>query len=211
MKDHWRRLASLTPAFVEKKIYDIHFRYLHKQWEKGDRSLPPSHLVKQRMVKQYAAEGKHEILVETGTYMGDMIFAMQDVFRKIYSIELSPFFYQKALKRFKKYKHIKLTEGDSGKVLEALVPTLDASALFWLDGHYSGGTTALGDKECPIYEELSHILKSPLNHSIIIDDARLFVGKNDYPTVDDLQQFVSSKKPQSHFQFENDAIIITIK
>ena len=85
-------------------------------------------------------------------------------------------------------------QGDSGNVLNQLVPELNSAALFWLDGHYSGGQTAKGEKECPIYEELKSILASSLEHIVLIDDARLFIGQHDYPTIEELKDFVIYKK-----------------
>ncbi len=97
-------------------------------------------------------------------------------------------------------------QGDSGEVLKQLIPVLSSQAIFWLDGHYSGGLTAKGAKECPGYEELNAIFNSSIEHVICIDDARLFVGKNDYPTIDELSIFVQEKKPGYAFSVENDCI-----
>jgi hypothetical protein len=211
MKSHWRKIASLLPISIEKRIYKIHFRSMHNKWAVKEKSFPPSHLLKQDLLKQYANADNLKVLVETGTYMGDMIFAMQEHFEKIFSIELAPHFYQRAVNRFKNIKNVKILEGDSGRVLNKLVPQIDEPALFWLDGHYSGGLTAKGEKDCPVYDELSHILSSPFKHTILIDDARLFVGANDYPTIDELKEFVLKRRPNARFELKNDAIIITYK
>lgn len=210
MKNHWRKLAALLPLTFEKKVYRDHFAALHKKWEREGAPVPPSHLMKQKTVRKYAEKGGHTVLVETGTYLGDMVYAMQDVFEHIYSIELAEIFFQKAAKRFKNFPHIKILRGDSGKVLQQLVPSLKAPALFWLDGHYSGGQTAKGEKESPIYEELKSILHSSYRHTILIDDARLFIGQNDYPRVDELKKFILELRPQSNFFLENDAIVILL-
>src|SRR4051794_8771911 len=108
MKSHWRKLAALLPDELEKKVYRSHFRTLHKKWAKNGKSFPPSHLSKQELLKHYASTKKLSVLVETGTYLGDMVFAMQDHFREVYSIELSPYFYQKAISRFKNSKNVKI-------------------------------------------------------------------------------------------------------
>lgn len=209
MKSHWRKLAALLPPELEKRIYRSYFQSMYNEWEKREKKFPPPHLIKQQLLRRYATEKKISVLVETGTYLGDMVFAMQDQFEKIYSIELSHHFYEKAIQRFMKHKHVSILEGDSGEVLKSLVPILKTPALFWLDGHYSGGQTAKGKKECPIYEELKSIFNSPFDHVILIDDARLFIGQHDYPTVDELKQYVIQARPQSKIEFENDAIIIT--
>ena len=51
---------------------------------------PPPHAYKVLTVRQYAREHATPVFVETGTYMGDMVFAVKDVFAAIYTIELDP-------------------------------------------------------------------------------------------------------------------------
>jgi len=52
---------------------------------------------------------------------------------------------------------------------------VNQAALFWLDGHYSGESTAHGAETTPIYEELQQIFDADnRGHVIIIDDARCF-------------------------------------
>lgn len=62
-----------------------------------------------------------------------------------------------------------------------------------MDGHYSGFETAKGDLETPIKLELEIILNSEYEHVILIDDARLFIGENDYPTIEELKKYILSK------------------
>ncbi|MCZ7616643.1 MAG: hypothetical protein M5T52_24530 [Ignavibacteriaceae bacterium] len=89
---------------------------------------------------------------------------------------------------------MEIINGDSGKLLKQLVAKISDPAIFWLDGHYSGFETAKGDIETPIKQELGAILNSELNHIILIDDARLFIGQNDYPTIEELKKYILSKK-----------------
>lgn len=209
MKYHWRKLYSVLPSSIERRLYCRYFEKEHTKWVTEGKPLPFSHLSKQLMLKDIARHYELTILVETGTYMGDMLFALQNDFENLYSIELSKFFYQRANKRFRNTANIHLLQGDSGIQLHQLVPDLTKAALFWLDGHYSGGLTAKGEKECPVYEELKAIFQSSLNHAIIIDDARLFNGSHDYPAIEELKEFVRVKKPLSQFVVENDLIKIT--
>ena len=58
------------------------------KWEREGRQIPPPHIVKQRVLREYAKKYGLRILVETGTSTGDMVEAMKTDFDRIYSIEL---------------------------------------------------------------------------------------------------------------------------
>jgi len=206
MKSHWRKLLSLLPAGMEKKYYRQFFEKEHEKWIENGQPLPVSNLSKQRVLQAFQKQYGVKTLVETGTYLGDTLYALAGNFETLYSIELSDHYHLLAKKRFRKMPWIHLLSGDSAKVLKEVVPTFRAQAMFWLDGHYSGGLTAKGEKECPVFEELTAIFSSPFEHLIFIDDARLFVGKNDYPTIDALRQFVSLKRASYSLSVENDCI-----
>ena len=206
MKSHWRKILSILPLSLQKKYYNQFFTRQHAEWEEKGRHLPVSNLLKQQVLREFQKKYAIKTFVETGTYLGDTLFALSDDFEKLYSIELSTHFYELARKRFKKIGQVQLLQGDSGIVLKALVPKLDGPAIFWLDGHYSGGITAKGEKECPVYEELDSIFSSPFEHLIFIDDARLFIGQNDYPTIEEMRNFVNLKKPSYQFSVAHDCI-----
>ena len=170
----------------------------------------PSHVFKQETLREYARRFHLDAFIETGTYLGDMVYATRNLFDDIYSIELSPELYDRARLRFNGYKHIWNLKGDSTVVLPDLLLRLGKPALFWLDGHYSAGVTARGDKNTPILEELNHIFSHSItSHVVIIDDARMFTGQSDYPTLEQLKQFVSSNGPNYECEVANDLIRIT--
>jgi len=179
------------------------------KWEKNGKPVPPPHLVKQRTIRSFAEKYELKILIETGTYYGDMVEAMKSDFNQIYSIELSEELYRKAKKRFDGEENVRIINGDSGVELGKLVAMINDSALFWLDGHYSAGVTARGDKDTPIYEELTHIFNTPnKGHVIIIDDARCFGTDPAYPSIEELSNFVRTKEPDVDIEVENDSIRI---
>jgi hypothetical protein len=73
-------------------------------------------------------------------------------------------------------------EGDSEQLMTGLIADLDQPALFYLDGHYSGGQTGKGRHEIPVVKEVEAILRDAPNGSfVIIDDARSFGRLQDYP------------------------------
>lgn len=177
-------------------------------WEKKGKPFPPPHIVKQKAIAEYATQPGVAVLVETGTYLGDMVEAQKNRFSKVYSIELSERLHQKAKKRFKGADNIILLQGDSGTKIAEVVAELKSPAVFWLDGHYSGGITAKADKECPVPEELHAIFSSTLDHIILIDDARLFNGTHDYPTIEQIQAIIEQHK--KNYSIENKEDIIRL-
>jgi hypothetical protein len=130
-------------------------------------------------------------------------------FEKIWSIELAPALAAAAKKRFAPHQHVQIIEGDSSKVLKQIMPKLDKPTLFWLDGHYSGCVTAKGDVECPILDELDAVFSgAPQRDVILIDDARLFVGQHDYPTIPQIRQHVGARGRDLQLYVADDAIHI---
>ncbi len=121
-------------------------------------------------------------LVETGTYLGDMVEAQRLRFDRLISIELSQDLYKAARSRFAHAKNVTILRGDSGELMPSIVAGLEGPALFWLDGHYSAGITARGSLETPVQRELEAVLGSKTGyHVILVDDARCF-GSGDFPT-----------------------------
>jgi hypothetical protein len=192
--ERWKFYKRLIPKF--------------RTWQKNGYPVPPPHLVKQLAISEYCRQSKVTTLIETGTFLGYMMEAQKDNFQKLISIELDEKLYQRAKRRFAKYPQIEILKGDSGKLMPEVVARLKEPALFWLDGHYSAEFTAKGDLETPIIQELESIFKSPIDHVILIDDARDFKGENDYPTLESLKKYVLGKKPNYNFSVKDDIIRI---
>jgi hypothetical protein len=165
-------------------------------WESAGRPVPPPHAIKQLIITQIRKESCYDLFIETGTYLGEMVAAQKKNFNQIYSIELSKELYLAAKNKFSSDRNVTIINGDSGDVLPELLRQVNKPAIFWLDGHYSAGITAKGNKDCPIFEELSAIFNSrPLKHILLIDDARLFTGENDYPKMNELLGFIKGHRP----------------
>ena len=126
--------------------------------------------------------------IETGTYLGDMIFALEPYFTDIFSIEIDETLYSKAKQRFKNSKNITLHHGDSGRVLQKVIAGIQKPSLIWLDGHYSGRTgTGMADTSTPIIDELNAIRDFCHNEClVVIDDLHCFNGTGGYPSSKEL-------------------------
>ena len=179
------------------------------EWLESGKPDPPPNIVKQMTIKEYANKYRLKVFIESGTYLGDMVYAVRGVFEKIYSIELDDNLYESAKAKFLKYSHMSILHGDSAKVMPKILDHIKNPCLFWLDGHYSGGITVKGELDTPISQELKHIFNHPIkDHVILIDDARLFTGENDYPTIQQLRSFVLSQKPDREIEIKDDIIRI---
>jgi hypothetical protein len=163
------------------------------------------HAERVKSILDYNSRYNPRIFVETGTYKGEMIDTMIRRFDKIYSVELSDTLYAAAVKKYGDNKHVKLFHGDSAIMLPVMLKEVTEPALFWLDAHFSGGETTRTDVDTPIEEELKAIFAHPVkNHVILIDDAREFVGKNNYPTLDKVEKMANAAGYS--FEVKNDNI-----
>jgi len=167
-----------------------------------------SRATKENTVRSYAQRGHCRILVETGTFRGDLIFALLHDFDHLYSIEMQHELFLAAEKRFAAEKTVTILEGDSTSALPPILAKLQMPAVFWLDAHASGGETARGAIETPIVSELTSILNHPIKtHVILIDDAREFGMGKHYPTLKRVQQMVAGT--YKTFEVKDDIIRIT--
>ncbi|TFF87221.1 MAG: hypothetical protein EU550_03655 [Promethearchaeota archaeon] len=170
--------------------------------------LAPHKYLKETVIKKHARRFSLDILIETGTADGEMVQATKNIFKKIYSVELDEALYKYSKNRFAYDDHIFLYQGDSSKILPVILSKIKKPCLFWLDAHYSGGETARGSVETPIMTELNYIFDTKLNHVILIDDAKLFVGKNDYPTIKEVKNLLMKKNSNWFLEIKYDIIRI---
>jgi hypothetical protein len=177
--------------FFNSKKIDFNASYYSESKEKWIREgspIPAPEAVKRSIIIEYYNKFKCNIFIETGTYKGGTIEVMSNLFKNLYTIELSKMLYLTSKERLKALKNIKFLNGDSIAMLPKVLNEVDQQAIIWLDGHYSGGITAKGISECPVFGELEAIHKfgKDLKHIILVDDIRCFDGKRDYPMVEDV-------------------------
>lgn len=200
-------IRPFVPQFILEPLRNMINNHQLKKWENAGFLAPPPHIVKQNIIAEYYDKFGYLTFVETGTGKGDMVEAQKTRFKRVISVELSIDLFRKAQRKFSNDRNVRIVQGDSGKVLPMLLKDVNEPAIFWLDGHYSSGITAKGEKECPIFEELEAIFNSYVfNHIILIDDARLFNGEGDYPTIDELSDFITRKNEKYHVEVKHDII-----
>jgi|ERR1700728_327458 len=199
--------SKLRDAFRETQLF--HFYKSISTWGEYAswklRNVPGAgapHLVKQRMIAEFASRFNLQILVETGTNYAHMLYVNKDRFREIYSVELDEHRAQSARRKFANHPNIHVLQGDSAKVLPQLLPALKEPCLFWLDGHDF-------DISTPVKQELDAIYEHPVRgHVLLIDDARWFDGRTQYPTLEQLREKTDRVYPSRTVEVKDDIIRI---
>lgn len=115
---------------------------------------------------------------ETGTANGAAVkLAIEMGFEKIFTIEIDESLHKENLKKFKEHiesGRVFMFCGDTLKLMPEIVDKyIDKKCTFWLDAHQDFGPGGL--KRCPLIDEIESIKqKSDLNHTMLIDDRRMF-------------------------------------
>lgn len=121
---------------------------------------------------------KFTTFIETGTCTGETTLFVAPYFKNIHTIEIAANHYRTAKVNFENasYSHITQYLGDSIDVLPKLLEGINEPAVFWLDGHWMGGDSGQGKKDCPLLEEIAAIdqIYQPDEAILLIDDHRLF-------------------------------------
>lgn len=202
-----RKLLRRTPWYGLFKRLGHYPDYWY--WQLRGKPIRSPHLLKQRTVREYGEKYGLRILVETGTYYGEMISAAKSSFDRIYSVENDPALAQRAVRIFARDPKVQILEGDSQQVLPALLKSLAQPALFWLDAGYYGWAGLESDKH-RLSVELESILRHPVKgHVILMDDAHGLDGKKGALTVPELKSRIESEFPGHKAEVDYDILRIT--
>lgn len=142
-------------------------------------------------------------LIESGTFLGVTAARCSRVFERVLTIELDVQLANKAATYLKRFDNVEVFQGDAIKLLPHIIARDDArEAVVFLDGHYSGGDTGLGDLPEPAILELE-ILAQHLDRicGIIVDDFRLFGVEPGFPKKSDLIRAVEGLFPSQTLNY----------
>lgn len=202
-------LAALLPEGIRDRLREARAAWRDaRDWEAYRRApvIPPPHAVKVRAVLDRARRHGIEVLVETGTFEGEMARKCRDAFREIHTIELDPGLAERAARRLGRWPWIRVHTGDSAELLPALLERLREPVLFWLDGHYSGAGTAHGAEETPLPREIETIASRGVPGDVVlVDDARL-LGTGAYPTAGAIRARMERAHPGYMMTMEADML-----
>jgi len=114
-----------------------------------------------------------KVFIETGTFRGETVTAIADMFSEIHTFELNERWYREAVSEFKDRRHINCHYGDSAEGMKIVLCNINDPVVFWLDAHYCGPGTSFGIEEVPLLRELDVIAPRKQRDIIMIDDAHL--------------------------------------
>lgn len=158
-----------------------------------------------------------DVFVETGTFRGDTVELVKDIFEEIRTVELSPEYYAEARSRFSGQAHIDLVHGDSPAVLAEWAPSLrERSVLYFLDAHWCVAANTAGEaSQCPLLAEIRAIGTLNANSLIVIDDARLFLAPppapheiSQWPSLNEVVEALRKVSVAHQVMVLNDTIIV---
>ena len=205
-------MKSLRRLLRRTRFYPAYKRLGHYPdffyWKLRGQPPRPPHLVKQQLVKRYAGERGLRVLVETGTYYGEMIDAAKNDFAEIFSIEFDSSLAAAARQRFAHLPHVHILEGSSEALIPQVLAPLTQPALFWLDAGYCAWSGNFADSS-RLLNELSAILSNQVrNHVVLIDDVVPFSGLDGTPDVRDLEHHILQRFPGREVRVDTGILVI---
>jgi hypothetical protein len=196
--------------FEHPWLYALYKPLSYLRWIGRGRTVPPVHVYKEKTIRRYGREFGLRVWVETGTYLGFMVHELRADFDQIYTIELDAELCRMARKRFSGLHNLRIVEGDSGVKLREVCEALGEPAIFWLDGHFQPNIGAIAEGETPVLHELSTVFAHWKPGSVVlIDDARLFGARADYPTLAVIRDQVKAFDPKLTCEVRDDIIRIS--
>jgi hypothetical protein len=180
------------------------------RYDAGQLNSPADHAKRRHLLRLFNTR-KHEVLVESGTYLGGTVAFMLPHARKIVSVEIEPSLYEEARRRFAGEPKVELHLGDAASLIPELVAGLDEPALIWLDGHFTGGVnTVRGEAVEPapgILESLGR-LELPRGTTVVVDDLRLFGRGDGFPQLDELAQAARAAFAEATIAVGIDSLVV---
>ena len=171
--------------------------------------------IPQQIVIELARLNGSTIFVETGTFHGGTTRWASNFFEIVHTIERAESLYNLHSNELAQIKGVIPHLGDSRDILPQIVRNIRGQrAVYWLDGHWSGGETAGEYDECPLLDELA-CLSSRTEDIILIDDARLFLcapppphNPSQWPSISDIVNVLPASAKKPFVQIVDDVIFI---
>lgn len=131
-------------------------------------------------LKDLSEKFEIETFIETGTFNGCTTDIASQIFKRVYTIEISTELYRKAKEKFAHIEEVHVLLGNSPDILKGLVNEVKEDAIFFLDAHWAGDLSSRGETDTPLLEELEIISQRKNKDIIIVDDVSFFDKKSEH-------------------------------
>jgi hypothetical protein len=172
---------------------------------------PPADRAKRRFLLSLFKKRNHELLVESGTFLGGTVEYFLPHARRIVSVEIEADLHTAAKERFRSSPSVELLLGDAIDVIPRVIADLSEPALVYLDGHFTGGVNQepgeFAEPAPGILEKLGD-LRPPAGTTIVVDDLRLFGRSENFPGLDELTSTARKAFPQAAMYVGIDCLVI---
>lgn len=193
----WQRILRDWKSYAE-----------YPWWMLRGRPSPDNHYYKMRRIRRLSQWHQCRTLIETGTFYGQTVNYAQRYFRQVMSVELFQPLFDYNQRQFANNRRVHLFKGDSSQRLGEMIEQAHGPILYWLDGHYSGKGTGLGETTSPILGELELIRRfNRQGDCILIDDRRLFGPDDGYPTLEQTTAALRAIDENYQIYFDCDCIV----
>jgi hypothetical protein len=206
-------MSQKKGLFRDLKRWRNRCRQERRYWRglrQGEYVLPPPSL-KLAIMTRNVPQPRPRVFVETGTYHGDTVAAMRPYYDRVISIEVDETLYRRACARFAGDTNVQIVHGDCIRELPAVLAQLTEPAVFWLDGHYSGGGTGQGEIAEPVLVSLDQLAGHPVKkHVLFVDDARYLDGREGRPDLAAVFAQLKQINPHYTVRVQCDIVIATV-
>jgi hypothetical protein len=171
----------------------------------------PADRAKRRFLLRLFKGRKHELFVESGTFLGGTVEYFLPHARRIISVEIEPHLYEAAQRRFKASRSVELVLGDALEEIPRVLAALSEPPLVYLDGHFTGGVNKEPGRfvePAPGIIEKLGVLGLPPGTSLVVDDLRLFGRGDGFPGLEELTSAARSAFPRAAIYAGVDCLVI---
>jgi len=147
----------------------------------------PHSLTKVRQIRSIGRKSGARYMIESGTYLGNTARRCANAFDKIITVEIDQTLASTASSYLAKWPNVEVINGDITHVLPSVLDRPEVQdVLVYLDGHFSGGDTGIGDQVEPACDVIFMLAAySHKMRSVIVDDFREF-GRPGWPRKSEL-------------------------
>lgn len=142
---------------------------------------------KAALISEYGDRWEVDVMIETGTAIGDLSLLCASDFEQIVTIEMADDYYRSAVNRLLPYPHVRVIHGDSADWLGPVLAMVNTPAVVWLDAH-----EIADDGRAALRAEMVALAHDANMHVILIDDARLCSGRKGWMTVGEIEEWAAA-------------------